>query len=354
MTDHTLRNKILACLLGGAMGDALGWPVEFISWNAIRAKYGPSGIGELVLRDGQAEITDDTQMTLFTAEAMLLGYQKGLETLPGHIAEDIYQGYLCWLKTQGEARSAPREAESSLLQNKAMFARRAPGNTCIYALCSGKMGTPQHPLNSSKGCGGVMRTAPLGFFPEKIGGSALKNGADAAAITHGHPMGYIPAGMLSDIVSRCLYGSYSSLDDLIGESLDAVAAQYASCSEISKFGQLVRRAMALAQQNRSASADADEPTIRSLGEGWVGDEALAIAIYAVLRHGSNLKDCLRSAVNHSGDSDSTGAIAGNILGAFYGMDIIPADWLSTIELREEMIRLADEFEALLRGGAQGR
>jgi len=69
------------CLLGGAVGDALGWPVEFIpSMQGIREKFGPGGILDPVANaQGVFEITDDTQMTLFTAEGLLLAEAAGVD-----------------------------------------------------------------------------------------------------------------------------------------------------------------------------------------------------------------------------------------------------------------------------------
>ena len=83
------------------------------------------------------------------------------------------------------------------------------------------------------------------------------------------------------------------------------------------------------------------------GGGWLGDDALAIAVYAALRYPGDLKACLRAAVNHGGDSDSTGAIAGNILGAWLGMAGIPEDWHTRIELADRIEELSDRMQQLL-------
>ena len=92
---------------------------------------------------------------------------------------------------------------------------------------------------------------------------------------------------------------------------------------------LVRKAIALAQEDVD-----DLRAIRSLGEGWVGEEALAIALYCVLKHRDDFSACIRAAVNHDGDSDSTGAIAGSLLGAWLGADGIDEAWLAPLEGRE--------------------
>lgn len=347
---QAVRDKILACLYAGALGDALGYVVEFDSWKAIKKRYGEDGILELVPSGEKAIISDDTQMTLFTAEGLGFGFFRALERGVGANAEVyIYQSYLCWYKTQGGRAESLWEPVSELMRYPEMNRRRAPGNTCLAALGSGKMGTIKEPLNNSKGCGGVMRTAPLGFMRVKWSGRpafgpALKTGAAAAAITHGHPMGWIPAGMLSDIVDRCLYGNYDFLKDVVEDSLEAVKETYGTYAACAGFESLMRRAVSLAMENRTDGpyrAETDEEAIRKLGEGWVGDEALAIAVYAALTWEHDIKNCLRAAVNHSGDSDSTGAIAGNILGAFLGLDALPGDWVDRLELTDAMKDIAD-------------
>lgn len=310
-------DRLTASLLAGALGDALGYAVEFDSYNAIRARYGERGITFLEREDGFARFSDDTQMTLFTAEGLAEALERG-----GDIADCVYRAYLRWLTTQGYG-GVPADA-AGLLAVPELHRLRAPGNTCLSALHSGVMGTIGDPINNSKGCGGVMRTAPLGALEPE---DALLYGARAAAITHGHPMGYIPAGMLSYIVSLCLRGASKPLKQVVTDALARTRAVFAEMPGIDAFAALIERAVSLAE-----SADApDEASIRALGEGWVGDEALAIAVWAALRYPDDLTACLIAAVNHNGDSDSTGAIAGNILGAYLGEESLPKDWLDALE-----------------------
>lgn len=344
-----IQGKITACLLAGALGDALGYAVEFSSWPAIQARFGRDGIRQLSLDDGKARFSDDTQMTLFTAEGLCLALERGDEPVRG-----IYEAYLCWLQTQGYTANTPYASLSSLLPLPEMHALRAPGITCLRALRSGIMGSMEEPLNHSKGCGGVMRTAPCGLVRRggKRGqpfGDPLLLGAGAAAVTHGHPLGWIPAGMLADLVDRSLYEPYSSLRQLAEDSLAATVRAFADQEQIKTFEALIRRAMELSEQPAASErerAAADEEAIRSLGGGWVGEEALAIALYAALRYDADLKAALIAAVNHGGDSDSTGAVCGSILGAWLGMEAIPTDWAQQLELREEIEAMAARLYAL--------
>lgn len=328
-----IQDKISGCVFAGALGDALGYVVEFDLYSSIKNKYGKDGIQDLLRTGEEAIISDDTQMTLFTMEGMSVETEDEVE-------EKIYLSYLKWAQTQGMSVKLPCDWPSRLAVVPKMNCRRAPGNTCLYALTSGKMGTIQEPINHSKGCGGVMRTAPLGFTDAY--GLPLLNGAKAAAITHGHPLGWIPAGMLSDIVFKCIYGEKKPLKLIIEESLADTKNQFGESESMAYFERLIKKAIALSE----AACEEDASTIeKELGGGWVGEEALAIAIYCCLKYPDDIRKMLIAAVNHSGDSDSSGAVAGNILGAYLGMDAIPKDWLDRLELVDVM---QEQIDAMMK------
>jgi ADP-ribosyl-[dinitrogen reductase] hydrolase len=195
------RDRYLGCLLGGAVGDALGGPVEFDSITAIRAKFGPAGVTSYQEAYGRrGAITDDTQMALFTAEGLIRARQRMLDRGVVNVEMVIHRAYLRWLSTQEETGRIPRhdfsEQEPSgwLLSQVFLHHRRAPGNTCLMALRAGVPGTPKTPINDSKGCGGVMRVAPVGLTDAD---NPFDLGSNAAALTHGHPSGWVSAGALA-------------------------------------------------------------------------------------------------------------------------------------------------------------
>lgn len=97
----------------------------------------------------------------------------------------------------------------------------------------------------------------------------------------------------------------------------------------------------------------DIESIAELGEGWIAEEALAIGVFCALRYKNDFKEALITAVNHSGDSDSTGSITGNILGAYLGTDCIPEDWISKIELIDEIRELANDLYDTKSGDFKG-
>lgn len=309
-------DRIFGSLLGGAVGDALGYAVEFDSHQSIVSRYGEQGITTL---PNKAVISDDTQMTLFTLAALLKTKQEG-NTTPTALKTALLRGYLDWYSTQSGCAIAPYTA---LRDEPFLYARRAPGMTCLYALEQQWKETRQgtHPIvrystekriNTSKGCGGVMRVAPIGFTSEAwMPMTAAALGAEAAALTHGHPMGWLSAAMLSEWVLNLLNGL--SLESSLRESMDTVEQLYREIPQTEAFLSLMRRAEELAQTERK-----DAEAIHALGGGWVGEEALAIAVYCVLHHAKDANAALIAAANHDGDSDSTAAIVGNVLGAALG------------------------------------
>lgn len=334
-----VNNRTRGCLIGGAAGDALGYTVEFWSRSEILSRYGSDGITAYDLTGGKALISDDTQMTLFTANALIYAVTGGC--LRGEMIvydETLHSAYLDWLHTQSCGAEPPRI--SWLLDVKELYSRRAPGNTCLSALMSGRMGTPAKPINHSKGCGGVMRAAPAGLIRHLGCSGAFYCGCAAAAVTHGHPLGWLPAGVLGYIVHRVALNDLD-LRTAIDGSLIYMEESYPS-DESRQLAELVRTAVRLTENDAS-----DAENVACLGEGWVGDEALAIAIYAAVKYEHDFDRALICAVNHSGDSDSTGAIAGNIVGAVVGYDAIADKWKDDLELHDVILEMADDLALVI-------
>jgi ADP-ribosylglycohydrolase len=326
----TVRDRYRGCLLGGAIGDALGAGIEFLSLAEIRDRYGPSGVTGYVPAYGRTgAITDDTQMSLFTAEGLLRDRQQP----PGNRdpAAAIWLGYRRWLATQS---AGPAAASGWLASQEFLRHRRAPGMTCLSALQAGHPGTIGQPVNDSKGCGGVMRVAPAGL----AGGDPFALGCQAAALTHGHPSGYLAAGAFALMVSALIRGS-----DLRGAA-DAAIGKLEQADDGAEVATALTAAVHLAELG-PLSPDA----IGVLGEGWTAEEALAIATHCALSADSFRAGVLH-AVNHGGDSDSTGSICGNLLGAALGASAIDADLLAELEGRDVIAQVADDLHDVFAGG----
>lgn len=334
-TPSSFQNRIRGSLLGGAVGDALGAPVEFDSRADIVRRFGAGGIRDFAPMDGVlGAITDDTQMSLSTAEGFIRAYvrfcQKGICS-PESV---IHHAYMRWLKTQGvepERLGSDIGMDGWLVGLRQLWVRRAPGATCLAALREAP-GLGGRAPNNSKGCGTVMRIAPLGLGSQPDAPLNLfKLAADVSGLTHGHPTACLSAGFLAVLISHLVEGV--SLPDAIAAGKRLLIAEPDHRETL----------MAIADaEMMAANVKADWAAVEQLGGGWVAEEALAIALYSVLTT-SNFEDAVALAVNHSGDSDSTGAIAGNIAGALYGGDGIPARGLESLELRNEITSVADDL-----------
>ena len=342
------QDRFRGCLIGGAAGDALGYAIEFLREEQIFLRYGARGITEYALTDGVAQISDDTQMTLFTANGLLLGTTKGIEGPDPHFIELCYRD---WLKTQ-EVRYSPGIAPNyAWLGNiPELYSARAPGNTCLAAIRSGEHGSVKNPINNSKGCGGVMRVAPIGLYfndRKKDMRYICRLGAETAALTHGHPHGWMPAAALVQIIHEVSQDN-ATLPEAVSRALNTIDGIYPESKERDAFTNLIEKAIDLASEDMD-----DLDAIHQLGEGWVGDEALAIAVYCALKYSGDIDKALIAAVNHNGDSDSTGAITGNIIGAQVGLSGIPAKYTEKLELRDLIIEVADDLWRDCRIGEYG-
>lgn len=336
-----LIDRFRGCLIGGAAGDALGYPVEFLSLGEIIRKYGKSGITSYELNDDIAEISDDTQMTLFTATGLLLGTtrasMRGISAAPW---DYVRYSYKDWYRTQTEKYPLSGYHYSWLDDVPELFSRRAPGNTCLSALASGVDGTVEKSVNNSKGCGGVMRVAPVGLYCGRRYeiDTADYIGAEVAALTHGHPLGYIPAAALTHIITLIVHHG-CSVAESVAAMRTAIRNQKYEEKDISSFLSIIRRAVDLAYDRRTD----DREAISMLGGGWVAEEALAIAIFCSLRYSDDFSRAITVAVNHDGDSDSTGAITGNIVGAYLGLSGIPDVWIRNLELKNIIMEISDDL-----------
>ncbi|MFF0308173.1 ADP-ribosylglycohydrolase family protein [Streptosporangium sp. NPDC004379] len=375
------RDRVRGCLLGGALGDALGAVIEFDPIDAIRHRYGPAGVTGFV-PDGSGRtglITDDTQMTLFTVEGLLRG---------GDVTA-VHHAYLRWLDTQRHPAPPPADGAAfrtgALREQTWLYSRRAPGNACLSGLSRdraaslpGDQGTagpgfgpsggpgavapgsasgPDGPASGtsagsrpdgrgltfpggpgpvnpdSKGCGTVMRSAPFGLNAPSPR-HAFDLAAACARLTHGHPTGYLAAGAFAAAVHLVVAGE--PLVPAVRLAMDLLAT-YPAHKETTRA---LRAAVSLA-----AEGGPGPERVESLGGAWVAEEALAIAVYCALSHPDpgDLGRALLLAVNHSGDSDSTGAVCGNLLGALHGESALPAGWLADLEGRDAVAALADDF-----------
>ncbi len=316
----------LATLLGGALGDGFGYAVEFESLANIYKLHGPNGLREPYFHQGELVVSDDTQMGLFTLEGLT---RAMLESDPSDqtLVDQIRWSYLDWLATQ-DARAPGSNHSSRLLKHAAMHAQRAPGKTCLSALNQGAGGTPEQPINNSKGCGGVMRSGVVGLMPQMSPARAFRVATRIAALTHGHPSGYLSAGVMAAAIRGLL-------EDM---PLYAALVQAGDLARASPGHEEVLRLLHSAHDLAVRPFTGTLP--EALGQGWVGEQALAIAVYAT-SCSQSFSEVLAIAANHSGDSDSTASLAGQLFGAQHGLESLPNDWIRRLDVLDASLDLVD-------------
>lgn len=332
-----LFDRVRGAMLGGAVGDALGWPIEFLSLAQIRGRYGQAGVTGFLpgpVAGAAQQITDDTQMTLFTAEG-LLRCPKGADPAPV-----LRRAYLRWRDTQQQEKPAER-VDGWLAGHRFLYAMRSPGNACMTGLrrqAEGlllplEFGEPGPVNPKSKGCGTVMRSVPFGlagFGSERAFHAAMR----CAQLTHGHPTAYLAAGAFAVIADSVVAGA--ELPIAVRDTITRIAPMPASAETVSALA----AALAIAQLG-----DPTPERLQQIGAGWCAEECLAIAVYCALHtyRTGDVRAGLLLSVNHSGDSDSTGAVAGNLIGAVHGLEALPMEWVAAVEGRDELFQVADDL-----------
>ncbi|MGW5450924.1 ADP-ribosylglycohydrolase family protein [Nocardia sp. NPDC003979] len=349
-------NAVHGCLIGGAIGDALGAPIETMSLRTIRDEYGYLGVTD---EADQLRISEETQLTAFTVEALIRGSVRArAKGIGGATLGLLQQGMLVWLRGQvGELPEQPTALHSSLAGHRELVEQRGVANSVYTSLRAvaerreptNPLGTRDRPINNSKGSGALMRSAPCGFgYAADRSGAALtaifELGCDTAALTHGHPSGWLPAGVLAALVYQMSRGVGTKA------ALDRALAELATYPHHEETTAALDAAITLATRTARPARVPRPEDLETLGEGWIGPEALAIAVYAMLAAETVggpghviVRTGLLLSVNHSGDSDATGSIAGSLLGARYGRGALPHRWSRTVDARPVLERLATDY-----------
>lgn len=313
-------DQLAGCLLGGALGDALGYPVEFEKVSQMSQDHDFDKIVDKLI------VSDDTQMTLFTANALLLD---------GNLRINTWNCYQDWLETQfkqGKSELSHRPI-SWLMEYPEMYASREPGRTCLMTLMRGIPGDLNEPINQSKGCGALMRVAPLAFIDrEDLYLVAIEN----SALTHGHQMSHIASAALVSLLRYISEGE--TLCDSVSLMRQDIKRIFMGSLEVKVFDDLLQQAIFASEKDFD-----DMEIISRLGEGWVAEETLAIALYCSLKYSNDLKKALRVAVFHDGDSDSTGSVTGQILGTLLGAKKLPQEEIKRLDLLEPLMKMIERL-----------
>nr|MBN1230218.1 ADP-ribosylglycohydrolase family protein [Anaerolineae bacterium] len=301
-----------AVLYGLALGDALGWPIEFLKMDKITVIYGEGGIQE---PPDPALVTDETQTSLVIAEALIEAGDADIDTL----MRAVTRGLIAWSNSPDNTR--------------------APGHTVTEAVRTLESGVSwqESGIPHAKGNGSAVRVAPIGYLyqndPERLREVARATGVT----THAHPTAIAAAIACADLIRLALAGvppeEYANqvLDFLGPDATDEFIA-------------------AIHKTRHVASWTDEFAAMEYLGGGWIAEEAVSLALYSVTRYADDFPGALRRAVNIPGDSDSVGCLTGGISAAYLGLDAVPTSWIEHLEHRDHIesvaARLADKKQTL--------
>lgn len=330
-------NKIYAgCLLGMAVGDALGATVDAKTYDEICRDYGPAGLLGYDLVNGFAQISSHTQVAAFACNGLLISVAKGQKDRLAAISRALGE----WARTvhlpgDPEKRNCWLSKVACLRQRRCMDART------LDCFTRGVLGTPEKPLNQANGAGTLTAVIPVGLFfhPDTMAVEQIGTlSTQIVALTHGDPAAFLTGAVLSYAIAGIVQDRQTPLEAQFLHAADAVAAQFGEHPQAQQVGALVRKAVQLSRTPEVSRRDAMAQLKCDLAQ-----EVLAGAVYAVLADNGDFDCAMVTAVNHSGKSAAVGALAGALLGAKLGEEGIPEFYLEGLEPCAVLRELAADF-----------
>ena len=336
------RSTYRGCLLGLAVGDAMGYTVDKRSWQEIQEDYGPHGLLGYDLVNGYADVTSYTQLAAFTCNGLLFGLTRGQMT--GKMApffKYIALSNCEWAASQ-RAWGRPGGTYCWLGRREAICRRHCMDTRMVENLNRRQMGTPETPSNNYNGPHSLTAAIGVGLFyhPDRMDQPEIDRlGAEAVALTHGSPTAFLSGAALTHIISRLLWNPKMSLKKAVLEAAEAVKEQFGhQYSQAYDLATLIRHAVTFSEVHGVRAVEIME----RIGCDNAA-KALAGAIYAALVSESDFDRAMIVSVNHSGRSAAVGAITGAILGLRMGQEALPDFYIECLEPAEILLELADDL-----------
>ena len=299
-----------------------------MSLREIHQQFGPKGIREFSpVYDRIGVVTDDTQLTLFTAEGLADALAKSPNATNDQIIASVHVAYLRWLVTQKVSTPLTERVVDptyGLIAEPQMHSKINASFTCFNSLTAAQR-ISEFATNDSKGNGAIMRIAPVGLVFSDDPMRAFRLAGDIALLTHGHPTASIAAGAFAMIIAMVTSGD--TLDFAIENTLDFL--------QTTPGHEETTQAIIYAPWPEPNP----KPRFEWMGFGNVAHEALAIALHAVAST-KTTEEAIIQSVNHDGDSDTTGSLAGQLSGALRGVESLPQRWVAALRCRQIVQRLA--------------
>ncbi len=329
------------CLLGGAIGDALSFPRLFLNADTLAAWTADGRLTDLICNDTveKALISDETQLTIFTADGMIWADRRAHERGVYAYIPSVFYSYQKWYYTQtGHFADAEYEflADSSILRWEELYARRVEQSASLDALrlsTNGKNGTFTNRPNAARTCGPLVRSAPIAMYFADNVPMAYKIGCRQAALTHGAPEVWYASGFVAAMIAGILEGQ--ELPEAAENALRLVRNE-----EGAEPAAAAVRSAVLSALRENLEENAFYETIE---EPDAAVSTLAIALFAAFRHPDDFEAAAVSAANARIEPNAAAALTGQLLGACLGSLEIPYRWIRKVELSDLLVFQADEL-----------
>jgi len=328
------------CLLGMAVGDAMGTPVDGKRYREICETYGPAGLRGYDTANGLAEISSYTQVALYACNGLLLSIARGHTDVPAGV-RGMTQALKEWARVQHLPRS-PERRYCWLCHVPQLRRRRIMDSRTLDSLTRNVLGTPGKPVNQGAGPGTLPAAMAVGlyFHPDRMGFQEIGwMGAQAVALTHGEPLAFLSGAVLAYITAGLVHAPECPLEQQFLQAAQTVMTQFSGLyPQAARLNMMVKDAVAL-----SRNPELPRPKAMEQLECHTAAQVLCGAIYAVLASGENFDEAMITAANHSGKSAAVGAITGAILGLKQGEETLPEFYLESLEGEAHIAELATDL-----------
>ena len=336
------RSYYRGCLLGLAVGDAMGYTVNSHTLAEIQEDYGPNGLQGYDPANGYADVTSYTQLAAFTANGLLYGLTQGRikGTMPPFISY-IARSHWEWASSQA-MMDRPTRTACWVFKEKTLCRRHCVDTRMKEIILRKQFGTPEERLNPMSTPSTLTAALAVGMFhdPENMDPQELgRLGAEAVALTHGDPMAFLPGAVIALLTSAVLR-SDSPLEELVDQAVENFRKQFER-----DYPRQVKQILSLVKQAKTLSLDENTLFVEAMEklQCKTGAQVLAGVVYSLLAGDEDFDTSLIIAVNHSGASAAVAALTGAVLGARLGVEALPEFYLECLECREELQELADDL-----------
>lgn len=343
-----MENRLSAykgCLLGLAIGDAMGYTIDHKTLTQIREDYGPNGLLGYDLANGYADTTSYTQIAAYVCNGLLFGMTRGqLRGVMAPCVRYIAMAEKEWARHQGYRKDPTAVDYCWVSGADGLQARRCMDTLMLDTLNRNDLGTMEEQRNRYQGPGSLTAAVPVGLFfdPQRMGREEIQRlGAEAVALTHGNPAAFLTGAALAHIISRIAWDGETDLRALVRETINMLQNTFGRAyKQTAEVCQSLRMALALSISPNMNQTEAMEQLDCSSAP-----KVLAGALYSCILHPKSVDEAVITAVNHSGYSAAVGAVAGAIQGAVLGCDAMPEFYLDCLEVRDTLQELAmDMFQ----------